>query len=88
MINESVRKRRGWLSLVRESSRAFPDTLVSSPELSWPIPYRNLTGHDRTGTCQRQNPLANASEPAPRSLAQGYMPGSRTRGEASRGAEP
>ena len=63
-------------------------TLVSSLELSWRAPYRNFTGHDKTGTCQWQNPLANASEPAPRSLAQEHMPESRTCGEASQGAQP
>ena len=88
MIDESRHKRRGRLSSAHESSRVFPDRLVSSLEPSLRAPYRNLTGHDKTGTCQWQNPLANASEPAPRSLAQEHMPESRTCGEASQGAQP
>jgi hypothetical protein len=88
MVNESRHKRRGRLSSAREGSRVLPDTLVSSLELSWRAPYRNFTGHDKTGTCQWQNPLANASEPAPRSLAQEHLPESRTCGEASQGAQP
>ena len=88
MIDESRHKRRGRLSSAREGSRAFTDTLVSSLGLSLRAPYRNFTRHDKTGTCQWQNPLANASEPAPRSPAQEHTPESRTHGEASQGAQP
>jgi hypothetical protein len=87
MVNESRHKRRGRLSSAREGSRRFL-THSSASRAFLACPYRNFTGHDKTGTCQWQNPLANASEPAPRSLAQEHMPESRTCGEASQGAQP
>src|SRR5690348_9682853 len=64
-VNEMASAWRN-LALTHENGRALADALVSSREPSQVVWYRDLTWHDKTGTCQRQNPMADANEPCRR----------------------
>jgi hypothetical protein len=96
ILNESKRliygmEKRG-IEEIHQHARVVGHCLTRSSALRVFLgfaPYRSLIRHDKTGTCQRQNPLANASEPAPRSLAYNICLGvgraARSHKEHSRG---